>query len=287
MTWQENSASELKLAQDLQMDNITIINGAVQFTCENVSAMEGFDVPTTRDVFIDPPEREGSLFIGEIAGKREMAWKGLIKSNIQANRRLLARVCQPGGLKTLKTTTCDGIDVQIQATVKLVNPYSKVRSPYMVSAKAPYPYFESQVLHSESTTITVKKGGMPIPAAIPGPIGQGGGTPYIVVNAGDIYSRPTFEIHGPGTNFLIQNLDTGELFRLNTTLASNEIAIIDTVSNEATKGSQNIFGLIDRDPVGSWIRLQPGNNRIVFSAVTGFNESTLLTINWRDTYSGW
>lgn len=268
------------------MDNINIINGNLQFLTQYISQPEGFEAPTTRDVFIDPPEREGSLFIDEIAGKREMSWRGLIKDNVQVNRRLLARVCSPGGLKRLQFTLCDGVDVQIDATVKLVNPYRKTRSPYLITAKAPYPYFESQVLNSETTNITVRKGGMPIPTGIPGPIGEGGGTPFTVVNAGDIHSRPQFEIHGPGTNFLVSNLDTGESFLLETTLASNETAIINTVSNEALKGTQNIFGLISRDPVGKWVRLQPGNNRIVFSAITGFSLNTLLTINWRDTYSG-
>lgn len=269
------------------MDNIKIINGVYEFLCEDISQAEGFETPTIRDIFIDPPEREGSLFIGEIAGKRELAWRGLIKTNIQPNRRLLARVCQPGGLKILQFETCDSIQVQIAATVKLVNVYSKMRSVYMISAKAPYPYFESQLLHEAITNITVKRGGMPIPAAIPGPIGEGGGTPYVVLNAGDIFSKPTFEIHGPGTNFLITNLDTEETINLNTSLASNEIAMINTVSNDATKGIQNIFGLIMRDPVGEWIRLQPGNNRIVFNALTGFSDQTTLTIKWRDTYAGW
>lgn len=268
------------------MDNITIINGELQFTCQDVSEAEGFDVPTTRDVFIDPPEREGSLFINELAGKREMAWRGLIKSNIQANRRLLARACQPGGLKTLKFDLCDGVSVQIDATVKLVNPYSKFRSPYLITAKAPNPYFLSQTLHSEITPVTVRKGGMPIPAAIPGPIGAGGGAPFIVTNAGDIYTRPRFIIQGPGTNFLVQNLDTGEYLRLVTSLTSSETAIIDTVTNEATKGSQNVFGLVTRFPVGEWIRLQPGQNRIVFSAISGVSDATKLTIEWRDAYSG-
>lgn len=268
------------------MDEIKIINGSYEFLCKDVSQAEGFEVPTTRDVFIDPPEREGSLFIGEIAGMRELSWRGLIRENIQPNRRLLARVCQPGGLKLLQFTLCDGVDVQISATVKLVNAYSKTRSPYMISAKAPYPYFESQVLHTAMTNITVKKGGMPIPAAIPGPIGEGGGTPYTVVNAGDMPARPLLSIHGPGTNFQVSNLDTGESFLLQTSLASNETAIIDTVSNEAFKGSQNIFGLISRTPVGSWVRLGAGNNRIVFNAITGFNNQTTLTLSWRDTYSG-
>lgn len=269
------------------MDKIRIINGTFQFLCEDVSESEGFETPTTRDVFIDPPEREGSLFIGELAGKREMAWKGLIKTAIQSKRRLLARVCQPGGLKTLQFQTCDGIDVQIQATVKLVNAYSKTRSPYMISAKAPYPYFESQLLRTAKTGITARAGGTPIPAAIPAPIGEGGGTPFIVVNAGDMPARPRLEIHGPGNNFLVQNLDTGEIIRLQTELASNEVVIIDTVSNEAFKGEQNVYGLIEREPVGQWLRLVPGNNRIVFSALTGFGPLTELTISWRDTYAGW
>lgn len=268
------------------MDNIKIINGTLEYLCEDVSEAEGFETPTAREVFVDPPEREGSLFIGELAGKRELSWRGLIKDDVQVNRRLLARVCQPGGLKTLQFETCDGIAVQIQATVKLVNPYRKTRSPYLVTAKAPYPYFEGQVQHSETTNITVQKGGMPIPAAIPAPIGEGGGNPFPITNAGDTHARPYFEIHGPGTNFFVQNLTTGELFRLQTTLGSNEIAIIDTVSNVATKGDQNIFGLIERDPVGQWIRLQPGENEIVFGAITGISDLTTLTIKWRDTYGG-
>lgn len=268
------------------MDQIKIINGAYEFLCDDVSQAEGFETPTVRDVFIDPPEREGSLFIGELAGKRELSWRGLIKTNTQPNRRLLSRVCQPGGLKTLQFETCDGIDVQIQATVKLVNAYSKTRSPYLITAKAPNPYFESQVLHSETTGITVQKGGTPIPAAIPAPIGEGGGTPFPIINAGDMPARPLFTIHGPGTNFTVTNIETGESFQLLTTLASNEIAIIDTVSNEAVKGTQNIFGLIERDPVGQWIELQPGNNSIVFNALTGISGLTTLTISWRDTYAG-
>ena len=268
------------------MDNITIINGALSFICEDVSQSEGFEAPTTRDVFIDPPEREGSLFINEIAGKRELSWRGFIKSNIQANRRALARVCSPGGLKTLKFTLCDGTPAQIEATVKLVNPFSQTRHWYMVSAKAPNPYFLSQVLHSEITPITTRKGGMPIPAAIPGPIGAGGGSPFIITNAGDIFTRPTFTIEGPGQNFLVQNLDTGEKFNLDIALGTGERAVINTITNEATKGTQNVYGSIVRDPIGEWVKLAPGTNRLIFSAILGTSAATKLTIEWRDAYSG-
>lgn len=268
------------------MDSIEIINGDLSFLCEFISEAEGFDVPTTREVFIDPPEREGSLFISELAGKREMSFKGLIKDDIQTNRRLLARVCQPGGLKTLKFELCDGVLVQIDATLKLVNAYSKTRSPYLITAKAPNPYFLSQETHTAFTPITSRKGGMAIPAPVPAPIGAGGGAPFIITNAGDIDSRPIFTIQGPGSNFLVQNLDTGESFRLVTSLTAAETAIINTITNEAIKGSQNVFGLITRDPVGQWLKLKPGQNRIVFKAISGTTAATKLTIQWQDTYSG-
>lgn len=195
-------------------------------------------------------------------------------------------MCQPGGLKTLKFELCDGVLVQIDATVRLMNAYSKTRSPYMITAKAPNPYFLSQDLHSEFTPTTSRKGGAAIPAPIPAPIGAGGGASFIVNNAGDIYTRPVFIIQGPGNNFLVQNLDTGESFRLVTSLTASETAIIDTVTNQATKGNQNVFGLITRDPVGEWVRLQPGENRLIFSAISGTGPSTKLTIQWRDAYSG-
>lgn len=271
------------------MDSILIINNeaGLSFLCEEIGDAEGFDTPTTREVFIDPPEVEGSLLVNELAGKRELAFKGLIKDNIAVNRRLLARVCQPGGgLKTLKFTTCDGIALQVDATVKLANPYRENRAPYLISAKAPFPYFQSQTLQSQITAITVRKGGMPIPAAIPGPIGAGGGAPFVVNNAGDTAAKPIYEIQGPGNNFLVQNLDTGESFRLQTLIGAGEVVVIDTSTNQATKGNQNVFGLITRNPINSWVTLKPGQNRIVFSAISGTNSATKLTIKWRDTFSG-
>lgn len=268
------------------MDNITLINGNYSFICEKIAQLEGFESPSIRDVFIDPPEREGSLFIDEIAGLREFSWRGLITDDIQVNRRLLARVCQPGGLKTIKFTTCDGIAVQIDATLKLTSAYVEYRSPYMISAKAPNPYFLSQDLHVSSTPITVRRGGMPIPAGIPGPIGAGGGTPFTIVNAGDTISRPIFEIKGPGSNFLIRNITTGQSMRLVTSLAASEVVIIDTQTNDVTKGVQSLYGVVTRDPVGSWPILQGGDNQFVFSAISGTNTTTLLTVKWRDAYSG-
>lgn len=268
------------------MDNILIINGDLEFLCEEIGMPEGFEAPTYRTVFIDPPERDGSLFINELAGKREFSWRGLIKEDVQVNRRLLSRVCQPGGLKTIKFTLCDGVDVQTDAVVQLISPYRKDRCPYLINAKSPYAYFVSQVLHSEMTYVTQGRGGLPIPAAIPAPIGEGGSTPLVINNAGDTFAYPNFTIKGPGNNFLIKNLDTDESIRVDLNFGANEAVTINTTTNEAFKGNQSVFGYIERTPIGKWLTLRPGNNRIVFYPISGSNDSTKLTIEWRDTYSG-
>ena len=268
------------------MDNITIINGSLQFICQNVSQSEGFESPTSREVFIDPPEREGSLFINELAGRRDFSWRGLISSDIQENRRLLSRVCSPGGLKTIKFSTCDNVALQTEAILKLVSVYRKSRCVYMITAKAPYPYFLSQTLHSDSTGVTLRRGGLPIPAAIRAPLSTGSGSAFSVVNAGNISARPKFTIHGPGSTFIIKNLDTEEQIQLNLELDDDEEVTIDTITNEVLMNGDSVFGSIDRDPVGSWITLAPGSNDIAFSAISGSTMETELTIEWRDAYSG-
>lgn len=269
------------------MDEITIINDSLEFTCEKIAEAEGFEFPEVRAVFIDPPSRHGTLYINSLKGRRSLSWRGLITDDIQINRRLLASVCEPGNLKIIEFETCDGIAVRTLVEITgLVNPYRINRSPYLIQAIAPDPNFESQTLHSESTGITVQEGGTPVPAAVPAPIGGGSSLNFILVNNGNTDAQPIFTIQGPGENFLIQNVDTGETINLNLELTANESVIINTKEFTAYKGSQSVFGSVVRNPSAGWISLQPGTNRIVFNASAGFDENTLLTVEWRDTYTG-
>lgn len=269
------------------MDNIIIEGNDVEFTCEDIADAEGFEFPEIRSVFIDPPNQEGSLYINSLAGSRILAWRALIKSDIQNKRRQLAAVCYPGGLKTIKFTTCDGIALQAYGEIqKFINPYSIRRSPYFVQFRLPDPRFYGQTLNSQNTGITEAEGGTPIPTPIPAPIGGGSSLSFVINNTGNVYSKPRFIIRGPGTNFVIQNIDTGEVINLNLTLAPGEEVTIDTATNEVLLGTQPVFGSVDRLPTGQWIRLIPGNNRIVFNAQSGTNNNTRLTVEWRHAYGG-
>lgn len=267
--------------------NITIINGSSEFICKHIGAMEGFEYPNVRSVFVDPPSRPGSLFINSLFGRRPLSWQGVIDENIQANRRALSSVCTPGNLKTIEFQTCDGVELQAEVEIlKLLMPYRKDRCVYLIQAVAPYPYFEGQTLNSEFTPLTVIEGGMAIPAPIPAPIGGGSSLDFVLTNNGNADARPIFTIRGPGTNFLIQNIDTGEKINLNLTLLTNETVVIDTKANTVYKSTTNVYGRIVRTPSGDWVTLRPGTNRIVFNASSGTTTNTRLTVEWRDTYGG-
>lgn len=268
------------------MDKISIINGVLQFDCEEVGKLEGFDVATSRTVFVDPPEIDGSLFITELAGRRTFSWQGLIKDDIQAQRRLLARVCRPGGLKLIKFQLCDGLALQTYATIVLNNPYSEQRSPYLITATSPDADFESQISKSVSTGITVRTGGLPIPAAIPAPIGGGANVFLVAINDGDVDAKPIFTVRGPGNDFFIENVDTNEKLELDLELTDVESVTINTKTNGVLKGNQSLFGKVTRTPVGEWIKIQPGTNRFSFRAQNGTSPNTRLTIDWNDRHSG-
>lgn len=269
------------------MDDITIINGARLFLCEDIAEPEGFEAPTYRTVYLDPPNRPGSRFINELPGSRELSFRGLIKTNVAINRRLLSDVCFPdGNQKLLKFRSCDGIALQVQATVRLVMPFRSGRSPYMIQATAEYPYFESQELKKYSIGIATTEGGTPIPAAIPAPMPGGITNVLNVINLGGQPAALEFHIIGPGQTFIIKNLDSSEEFTLDIPLTAGEEVIINGKTNDAYKGNQSVFGKITRTPSTKWPRAYPGTNRFAFRAITGGTSQTRLDIYLRDTYAG-
>ena len=152
----------------------------------------------------------------------------------------------------------------------------------MVEAIASDYRFYSQTLNSQNTTVTEEEGGTPVKAAVPAPIGGGSSQNFSVVNGGTVITHPTFTIRGSGTNFLVQNITTGESFNLNLTLLNNETVVINTYNRTAFKGTQNVFGSFD----GDWMTLAKGTNIIVFNAQSGIGVNTRLTVEWRDAFLG-
>lgn len=272
------------------MKQITIIDGDNEFSFYDnaegtiMRQFEGFEYPVTRPVIEDIPARDGALYIANQFGRRRMSWQGdLVHSDVYTLRRQLLLPMNVGQLKTMQFTTYDDLELQCEvAILNIIMPYTGKVHEYMIEVVAPDYRFYSQALHSFNTAVTETLGGMPIKAAIPGPIGGGSSISLTAENIGTIDTSPTFTIHGPGTNFMVQNTTTGERFDLTLTLTASEEVIVDTLNRTVFKGNQNVFGSFD----GDWIVLEPGNNNIVFNAQTGKGVNTLLTVDFRDAYLG-
>lgn len=272
------------------MDNdlITIDNDGLEFLCEHTSDLEGFEFYTARNTYIDPPNRGGTTYITSRPGRRILAWRGLITTDIGEKSRLLARVCRLGNLKTIKFTTCDGLQLQCMAEIDvLLNPYRRGRRVFQLQLTAPDYRFYSQVQYSVSLALSRSSAGVPIPAAIPSPIPRGNLSSITVTNNGNEETEPDeIIIHGPGTDFTVQNTTTGEILNIDLTLSSSESVVIKPSENSAYVGSEAVFGSVSRTPAGRWLTIQPGVNTYVFRARSGGNDNTVLTLKWRDAYGG-
>lgn len=267
------------------MNSITIENGLESFICENVADLEGFEFPTTRLILTDIPARQGSLYIGALAGRRRIAWRGLITDDIYQNRKELIQVSRVGELKTIKFTGCDDVALQAEIEIdKLMMPYRIGRAIYGIEAVAPDWRFYSQLLTEESTGVTSIDGGSPIPTEIPMSLGASVSSNLFLTNEGNEVSNPILTVEGPGTNFLIQNLTNDTYVALNLTLGSGETVVIDTLNKTALKGTTNVYGAIEGSV--DLLTLDPGVNEIFFNAETGSDSNTQLTVSFRSAYLG-
>lgn len=266
------------------MDNITIVNNDFLFICERIAEPQGFEFPETRGIIEDIPARDGAIYIGSKFGRRSLSWQTLLKgTDVQSKRRDLIRACQVGSLKTILFETCDGIPLKAEIEIEnLVMPHIQNRAIALVQAIAPDYRFYSQEAVTAYTGVTESVGGLPVPAAVPAPISGGVTNGFSVINNGNTDTSPIFSIRGPGTNFYVNNLTTGEQFRLTMSLLNNEVAVINTMTNRALLGSQNIFGSFS----GDWMRLAPGINRINFRAGAGYSANTRLSISYNHAYLG-
>lgn len=264
--------------------NILITDQINSFLCEDVGYTEGFEYPTTRPVIEDIPAREGALYLGSQFGRRPLSWQGTIKGlDVLERRRNLIKACRVGYLKTIQFTTKDNLDLQAEVEIlKILMPYQYTAIAYLIEAVAPDFRFYSQTLYTQASAVTQFQGGTPIPAAIPAPIGGGSNLTFEIVNNGNIYSNPIFTIQGSGTEFIVNNITTGESFTIDLTLQAGESVVVDTNERTAFQGNQNVFGAF----TGDWMRLDPGSNFITFNVGTGKTSETELSVSFRDAYIG-
>ncbi len=265
------------------MKNFQLINiDETVINMKNVGNTQGFEYPEIIAVITDVPGRSGAFYVKSDYGRRRLSWEG-ITDNVDDRRDVLA--IQIGALKTLKFDLCDDISVQTEiAILRLTMPYKTGRSKYLIEAVAPDYRFFSQTLTSQSTAPTISSGGVSLPTELPMDFSNVTGVPYLTLtNNGDEPTPPIFTIDGPGTNFTIQNITSGGIFQLNTSITATDQIVVD-VANQTIilNGTTNIYGV----KTGNLWDIPSGTSELNFAPQTGSDTNTLLTVEYRSAYKG-
>lgn len=267
----------------MQSIRITNNNGDYfELTSNKIGALEGWEWPDTVYVSQSIAGQRPPVFISSKKGRRRFSISGLDRDCLR--NEMIKALNVDGNLKLIEFTTLDGLELQTYAEVlSLKNPYHALTKPFLIELEAHDPNFYTQELFSLETGITDLGGGASIPTAIPMNFSATGTARPVINNGGNTASSPEFVIHGPGTDFTVQNITTGELFTLDITLVAGEIVTISTLNHTVIKGTNtNVFGLFS----GDFFKLAVGNNEIHFDAVSGSSDATKLVINYRHAYAG-
>lgn len=102
-----------------------------------------------------------------------------------------------------------------------------------------------------------------------------GGGPVVVTVNGVDNANPVWHVYGPATNPTLTNSTTGEALTWNGTVPNNQELIIDMGAQTATLEGANVFEFVS----GSWVQLEPGSNRISYTAA---NTTKSSTVYWNE-----
>lgn len=279
------------------MQTITIIDqsNSQQYIFQNsrilgglINQVEGFEYPNPIVIVADVANRSGAVAVNSKFGRRLCSFVYRITCDtLEERRNILAVLNQDGILKLIKFTTLDSLSLQFEAYINAVRAsYHRLQKPFQIELLAPDYRFYSQTLKTFSTAPTTGAGGSPIPTPIPMDFSSFTGTPNLDVdNDGNVSTPPVFTIHGPGTTFTIQNITTGKMITISTTITAGEEIEIDIANRTILQGSTNIYGLFSGDLLKD-MELIPGVNELYFNANSGTDINTSLDVAFRDAYLG-
>ncbi len=271
------------------------LGGSVELSLLSDFILEGFDgrnglqnsLMTEKGV-----NQIGSTFVNHNIDNRNITLSGKIFSNIEANKSLLVKVCNPllkGTLKYENTKT--GTEKEIPCFVNkcLVGAKGGVTN-YAITLTATEPYFKDKETIKE---LALRVNMLEFPVSIPSDgieYGLVTNKRMNIINNGDVQTPLVIEWVGVVTNPIITNVTTGEFIKVNTTLSDGEKLLIHTaygnkkvIKVDAEGTATNAFGLIDLS--SKFFDLEIGNNIISYNADSGADESNLF-IHYNNQYLG-
>lgn len=269
------------------------INGVIFNNSSNyfIDGFKGLEMPPTRVVNYNLAGEHFGLFVSAFYGKRRFSLRGWVVgssiSDFISKRDAFQQALDIlGGENSLFITLANGRQLQINGVLLNLDFTPIVGgatgAQFNTEFEAAFPFLVSQAQNSQNINLSTGGGGKVPPDTMPMPLaGDSGGVATIINNGNGIF-YPTIRFTGPVTNPQIKNETTGKYIRLTLTLVAGQYVDIDFKRKTVTDN----FGTNKYSTkTGDWWFLQPGNNVLRFTADT-YDPSSLVTINYRDSYLG-
>ena len=105
---------------------------------------------------------------------------------------------------------------------------------------------------------------------------DGGGDGSTIISVAGVDNvQPIWEVKGPATDPTLTNITTGQTITWQSTVPAGQTLTIDMDARTATMAGANVFQFVS----GDWIDLQPGNNKMSYTATNGATEPSTLSWN--------
>lgn len=238
---------------------------------------------------------DGSKFNNAKVNERQLDIAVAIQYDVENSRVALYKVIKPKRyIKMIYRT--DSRDVYCEGYVSAMQiDYFENPQTVAISILCPEPYFNAaqEIIDGISRVIKMFHFPFAITAAAPKPLGAYDNTLEInVINSGDVETGFEIEIHATGQvkTPAIYNRDTGEFFKLSTTLQDGDTVHINTKQGQKSVSVMrageniNLFNYISDG--STWLQLSPGDNILTYDAAD--NTTTYMDIRFihRDLYVG-
>lgn len=253
--------------------------------------LDGLELPNIRTSQGNYAGKDGGYVGAQFYAPRQVTIQGNVfatdATTFESARRSLQTAIR-GQSVTVQVTTnsgaayilyCNLLDFKMPITRDIF------KAPFKIELLAPDPTIYDNATGTALTANVPKivSGGYTYPVVYP-VIYAAGSSPTTVVNSGTVSVYPTITLSGIMTNPIIQNVTTGQLFKLDgLTTSSGDVVVIDMRARSVLLNGGSIFA--DVDSASSWWPLQAGNNSISLTS-SGGSDTVSAVVSWRSGYMG-
>lgn len=257
-----------------------------------IQSITGLDYPETRVSEYTYPGRDGGYYADTLYGQRKIAVEWLVleadmAAYLSERNEIMDAFDAKDGENTLSIQINSADDYQVTGIARKVDLPARAAPATYVVARVELvcnnPFILGQTEETQSTGVTTLGGGGAIPAVIPMSLSGATNLNPTFTNDGNTESDVVWTIYGPGTDFTIQNLTTGESFTLETTLSAGTYIEVNT--NLKTVKQGGFTNVIDSF-TGDFLKLDAGDNVLSFTVGSGSTSETLLLGTWRNSWVG-